>query len=176
MTTTTTDPVVTTTDSTEPGEPSNSTEVSTSAEATTSSEQSSETSVAAAPAGPENPQGPSAESGSPVSGPSGGVGGAATPAAPQILAAPAPIAAAVQTDGPNSSASAQSDDPQAFPVVFTSGLPPIQNAAAVVGGLAGMTLVAAGAGALTFRGASMQKARLAAARAEFLAPRSGRGV
>ncbi|MFE4502671.1 hypothetical protein ACFRFQ_22705 [Rhodococcus sp. NPDC056743] len=130
----------------------------------------------AALAGPENPQGPSAQGGAPAPGPSGGAGGAATPAAPQILAAPAPIAVAVQTDTSNSSASAESEDPQALPVVFTSGLPPIQNAAAVVGGLAGMTLVAAGAGALTFRGASMQKARLTAARAEFLAPRSGRGV
>ena len=61
-------------------------------------------------------------------------------------------------------------------LAFTQGLPPILNAAAVAGGVGGMAVVAAGAGALTFRGASLQKARLAAARAEFLAPGSQGGA
>ncbi|NMM88025.1 hypothetical protein B2J88_27325 [Rhodococcus sp. SRB_17] len=92
------------------------------------------------------------------------------------MAAPVPIVVPQQPVSPNAAVSAAGSDPQALPMVFTHGLPPIQNAAAVVGGVAGMALVAAGAGALTFRGASVQKARLVAARAEFLAPRSGRGV
>ncbi|WP_235169946.1 hypothetical protein [Rhodococcus erythropolis] len=128
--------------------------------------------------GPSDPQGPSAGGGAPApsaGGPANAAPGAvAAPSAPEVLAAPAPVAPQVPSNAPN--VASPSENPQAFPTAFTQGLPPILNAAAVAGGVGGMAVVAAGAGAMTFRGASLQKARLAAARAEFLAPGSQGGA
>ncbi|MGC0362740.1 hypothetical protein ABH922_000724 [Rhodococcus sp. 27YEA15] len=92
---------------------------------------------------------------------------ASVPSPPDV--SPAPNSIAPQALNPKQT------QPESAPTVFAEALPPIQNAAAVAGGVAGLAAVAGVAGALTFRGASLQKARLAAARAEFLSSGSSGG-
>jgi hypothetical protein len=58
------------------------------------------------------------------------------------------------------------------PVVHSEPLP----AVTVLGGVGVLLCFAGGAGALTFKGARAQQARIAAARAEFFPPASSGGV
>lgn len=136
--------------------------------------------AAEAAPGSEDPAAPPASGGAPA----GGSGSGAAAAAPGVSgpadSAPQdrPAGETPSGDGPSPAAGAPAqDDPAAappgmVPVVHSEPLPAIT----VLGGVGVLLCCAGGAGALTFKGARAQQARIAAARAEFFPPTSSGGM
>ncbi|MFZ2175142.1 MAG: hypothetical protein WAW17_14145 [Rhodococcus sp. (in: high G+C Gram-positive bacteria)] len=110
-------------------------------------------------AGSGAPEAIGSPSGSDADGPTGSPAGS-PPGGPQ----------AVDRTDPNSTGpggvSSGGGQPATVPMVHGEPLP----AVAVLGGVGALFCCAGGAGALTFKGARAQQARIAAARAEFFAP------
>ncbi|MBC2642895.1 cell surface protein [Rhodococcus wratislaviensis] len=122
---------------------------------------------------------PPASGGAPAGGPGSGVAPGPGTSGPAESAPEGPTAGH-SPDSDGSSEGAQSPDqgdpdaapPGMVPVVHSEPLP----AVTVFGGVGILLCFAGGAGALTFKGARAQQARIAAARAEFFPPASSGGV